>query len=109
MKSLGVCLYVVSVILAIVGFVTMYRYGNYDSNYPSLGDSTGHIVGGDAYNYMIIGVRGLGYIGAGILSAVVGSGCLIFGIIEDNYRLNKKLKEQTIQEVSDITSEIETA
>lgn len=50
----------------------MFTYGDADA-----GDYTGHIVGGDAYNYIIIGVRGVGLIGVGVVSALIGTGLLI--------------------------------
>lgn len=55
------------------GFYTMYRYGD-ASAYPA--DFTGHIVGGDAYNYIIIGVRGVGHLVAALAFAVIGA-CLV--------------------------------
>lgn len=54
--------------LALYGFFTMYAY---TKQYASI--SIGHIVDGDAYNYTIIAIRGVGWICAGIISAIIGS------------------------------------
>ncbi|RLI46570.1 hypothetical protein DRO69_02795 [Candidatus Bathyarchaeota archaeon] len=49
---------IVSVIFAFVGVCRMYTYG--------------HIVRGDAYNYIIIANRGIAWICVGIISAIIG-------------------------------------
>lgn len=54
---------VASLGFALFGIVTLY------------GDS--HIVGGDAYNYLISSTRGVGLIGIGILLAVIACGLLL--------------------------------
>jgi multisubunit Na+/H+ antiporter MnhB subunit len=79
----AVILYGASLILVAIGFYVMYHYGDYNED-VGFGDKAGHVVGGDAYNYIIIGLRGLGYMISGLLSAVVGSAFLIVD------RLNKK-------------------
>lgn len=56
-----------AVILVGVGFYTMYHY---ESGYSS---ST-RIVEGDAYNYIIIATRGVGWIVAAIVLALLGVG-----------------------------------
>lgn len=55
-------------ILAIVGIVTMY---NYEAD-------SARIVGGDAYNFIIIATRGTGLICAGIVSALIGCALAVF-------------------------------
>lgn len=41
----------------------------------------GHIVGGDAYNFIIIALRGLGFIVTGLIFTVVGSILLIYDLL----------------------------
>lgn len=59
---------IAAVIFCGVGLKEMYSYG-YDDK----------IVGGDAYNYIIIAARGTGLICAGVLSSVIG---LTMGVYE---------------------------
>jgi hypothetical protein len=62
-------LYIIAVGLVGFGFFTMFAYGGRDL----YGDpGLGMVVGGDAYNYIIIGVRGAGFIVAGGVSALLG-------------------------------------
>lgn len=71
MKKLPLLLFAVAIALVGVGFYVMFSYGDYsDSNL--LGNTAGHIVGGDAYNYIIIAVRGTGFMLAGVVSALLG-------------------------------------
>lgn len=60
----------VSVMLVAVGFSVMFTYHG----------SHGQLVGGDAYNLMIIATRGVGFIAAGIVSALLGVGCLLTAV-----------------------------
>lgn len=69
---LSLVLAVASVALTWLGFHTMYTYGD------GTNDMTGHIVGGDAYNYIIIGIRGLGFVVAGAASLV--GACIFAGV-----------------------------
>lgn len=69
LRATAVILYLISVGFVIYGLYTMFTYGDADSY-----DYTGHIVGGDAYNYIIIGVRGAGLILVGVVSAIIGNG-----------------------------------
>jgi len=64
---------------ALFGIVTLY------------GDS--HIVGGDAYNYLISSTRGVGLIGIGILLAVITCSLLLFSA-------NDRLRETHLEERS---------
>ena len=59
----------------LVGF-GFYRMYTYDSL-----SETDKIVGGDAYNYIIIATRGLGFISAGIVAALAGASSLLIGIL----------------------------
>lgn len=61
--------FVAGALMAAWGFKTMYTYSATANPYSP---GVGEIVGGDAYNYIIIGVRGLGWIAAGILCALGG-------------------------------------
>jgi hypothetical protein len=62
--------------LVIAGFAVAFTY---DAN--AFSGQRGRVVGGDAYNYIIIGVRGAGFIGAGVVSALLGVGSLLSGVI----------------------------
>jgi len=57
-----------SIIFVSIGLDTMYTYG-----LGILGDYKGHIVGGDAFNFIIIANRGIGWINIGIISSIIGS------------------------------------
>ncbi|MGH9943860.1 MAG: hypothetical protein ACRD9R_16065, partial [Pyrinomonadaceae bacterium] len=63
--------FIAAVIFAGVGLHTMYSY---EAN-PSA-----RIVGGDAYNFIIIAARGTGLICAGIVSALLGNAFLLLAI-----------------------------
>lgn len=65
--------------LTLIGFYTMFTYQATASDFGDPGP--GQIVGGDAYNYIIIAVRGVGFIAAGGVSALVGVGALLSGIL----------------------------
>jgi hypothetical protein len=65
-----------SVGLVIAGFVVAFTY---DSEFSTR--QRGRIVGGDAYNHIIISIRGTAFIGAGIVSALLGVGSLLSGVI----------------------------
>jgi hypothetical protein len=76
LKGISIISYVISLGLVIAGLVITYYYPSYDSNL-NIGNKFNHVVGGDAYNYIIIGVRGLGLITIGVGFAIVGSAFLI--------------------------------
>lgn len=59
--------YLAAVGLTVFGIVNAF----YDSDYKH------SIVKGDAYNYIIFAGRGLIFVGAGIVSALLGIGCQI--------------------------------
>ena len=63
---LTVVLIMLSVVFMIVGWRVMYTY------YSGYG-GTGNIVGGDAYNYIIIANRGIGWFCAGIIVAIIAN------------------------------------
>jgi hypothetical protein len=48
--------------------------------YSYSGNYAAHIVGGDAYNYIIIGIRGTGLICAGIISALISNGFILLSL-----------------------------
>ncbi len=74
---LAVVFFVTAIIFAGVGLNTMYSYeGNYSA----------HVVGGDAYNFIIIAARGTGLICAGIVSALLGNAFLLFAIFSKRTR-----------------------
>lgn len=87
LKNISYVLYVVSVIFLVFGFITMYNYGDYNSETNIFGNKAGHIVGGDAYNYIIIGIRGVGIILCGLLFSIVASTLIIIESIR-----NKEIK-----------------
>lgn len=64
-----------------VGLNTMYEYGDAQK-----------IVGGDAYNYIIIANRGIGQICVGIVSAVIGSAFVLAGTLVT-------LKEEVLRKI----------
>jgi hypothetical protein len=64
--GLAFVFYAAALILTAIGFYVMYTYGD-------KGSDTGKVVGGDAYNYIIIAVRGLGYIISGLTCAVIAT------------------------------------
>ncbi|WP_442601201.1 hypothetical protein [Paenibacillus sp. KN14-4R] len=83
LKSASILLYLMSIILIIVGFIVMFHYGDYKSDdIFSSGSKFGHIVGGDAYNYIIIGIRGVGFIVTGFVVTVIASTLLIIDTLK---------------------------
>jgi|GEM_PF-2680118 len=70
MKAWIVTLYIVAIGLAAFGVYTMLAY---DSD-----EGVGVLVGGDAYNYIIIAVRGVGFICTGIISALIATGIAVY-------------------------------
>lgn len=83
-----------SCVLLITGFVVAYPYEDYNADYSSLYDSAwdkmGHVVGGNAYNYIIMGLRGVLYGIASLVSALVGCFLLILDRIRTcNLRLRE--------------------
>jgi hypothetical protein len=81
----------------VFGFITMYYYGDYNSDSSfSDGSKWGHVVGGDAYNYIIIGVRGVGWMIVGLIAAIFGGIASILNAIEESTESKvKAIKEQT--------------
>jgi hypothetical protein len=81
-KKIAIILYIIAVIFIITGFVIMYYYGDYDAEL-NIGNKFGHIVGGDAYNFIIIGIRGLGFIMTGLTVSLLGSTLLIYDVLQN--------------------------
>jgi len=69
-KGWVVTLYVVAVGLAAYGVFYMLAY---DSE-----SGVGTLVGGDAYNYIIIAVRGVGVICTGVVVALIATGVAVY-------------------------------
>jgi hypothetical protein len=80
-KVVAGILYCLAIVLVVVGFRTMYTYGN--GEFWVYGGMSGHVVGSDEANLIIIGIRGLGYIGAGVLAGVMGAAASISGAITE--------------------------
>lgn len=76
MNNTVATLYVIAAVIVGFGFLTMYHY-------DSSGDF-GRLVGGDAYNYIIIGVRGVGWIVTGFIVAVIASATWIVSAIRES-------------------------
>ncbi|WMT38891.1 hypothetical protein RE628_15220 [Paenibacillus sp. D2_2] len=104
MKKYIVGSYILAAAFVVFGFITMYHYGDYnpDRIYDK-GSSFGHIVGGDAYNYIIIGVRGVGLIVAGFISAMVGSTIWLVSAIKESapkdLGASAIMKQQPVEDV----------
>lgn len=84
LKSIVLTFYFIAICSIIFGIITTYYYPNASTD-PLTGDSTGstfnHVVGGDAYNYVIMGLRGLVWIVIGFISALIGStAAILLGI-----------------------------
>ncbi len=62
---------IIAVILTILGVRQMYSYGSEDK-----------IVGGDAYNFIILAGRGTGLICSGIVSALIGVATSIWDLTD---------------------------
>jgi hypothetical protein len=58
-------------LFTLFGLVEMYKYGPDDK-----------VVGGDAYNYIIMASRGTGLICAGVVSALVGVAVAVFDLTD---------------------------
>lgn len=112
-RKLATLLYFVAAGFIIFGLVTMYHYRSYNEEFNSSGGKAGHIVGGDAYNYIIIATRVVGLMIIGAVSAVVASALLIMEKLEDTrysvedvnkrlYSNNKDVLEK-IGEVAQLT------
>lgn len=63
---IGSLLIAVGVVCVGAGLWRMYHYTSSDG-----------VVGGDAYNYIILGLRGLAWVVAGSAAALLGGACLI--------------------------------
>jgi hypothetical protein len=81
MKKISITLFILSVGCVLLGFVVAFHYGDYDEKYNTLGSQFGHVVGGDAYNYIIIGIRGLCLIAVGMYIAIVACGISIYDLL----------------------------
>ncbi|GGL55648.1 hypothetical protein [Sporolactobacillus putidus] len=97
--------YLIALGCIVFGIVTAYYYP--DQQKDLLGNPTGsifnHVVGGDAYNYIIMGLRGLVWIVIGFISAIIGSTCAIIrGVHKSD---TKPKKEITIQDTTPIEQE----
>ncbi|AWB45258.1 hypothetical protein DCC85_14175 [Paenibacillus sp. CAA11] len=77
LKSFAQLFYVAAAALLIFGVVVMYHYGDYSADYNVTGSKFGHIVEGDAYNYIINATRGVGIIVIGAMFAIVATALLI--------------------------------
>ncbi|WP_168123239.1 hypothetical protein [Paenibacillus sp. HB172176] len=90
LRNLSVTFYVASAVLVVTGFIVMFTYGDYDpDDIFNDGSTFGHVVGGDAYNYIIIGVRGLGFIMTGVISSIIASSLLIYSKINVNFKVEQ--------------------
>lgn len=88
LKNLSVLFYFAAAVLVTIGFIVMFTYGDYDpDSYFSDGSTFGHIVGGDAYNYIIIGIRGLGFITTGLIATVIASVLLVVEAISNKSKV----------------------
>lgn len=72
---------VLGVFLVAAGFFVMFAY-NEQPEY-SLNPGMGQIVGGDAYNYIIIATRGVGFICAGGVSSLLGVSLLLVSVLRE--------------------------
>jgi hypothetical protein len=70
-KVLAGYLYIQAISLMLWGIYTIYNYGSGDKY--DAGGLAGHVVVGDAYNYQIIALRGIGWISAGLVWAVIAA------------------------------------
>ena len=74
---------VAAVVFAGYGLNTMYSYeGNYSA----------HVVGGDAYNFIILAARGTGLVCAGIVCGLLGNAFLLFAMMEGNRKITSNTK-----------------
>ncbi len=75
MRGLAILFFVIAVGLVIAGFVVMF---NYDSTLCEINHTgSGCIVGSDAYNYIILAVRSVGFIGSGAVAGILGHALLM--------------------------------
>lgn len=105
LESIMLTFYFLALCSIVFGIVTAYYYP--DQQKDLLGNPTGstfnHVVGGDAYNYIIMGLRGLVWIVIGFISAIIGSTCAIIrGVHKSD---TKPKKEITIQDTTPIEQE----
>ncbi len=87
---LTVIFIITGIIFAGVGLNTMYHY---DSNSYN---SSSRIVGGDAYNYIIIANRGIGLINTGIIAVIIGLIFALYSIKYKNIDNNKSMDEDNM-------------
>ncbi len=96
-----------------MAIVTGYYYSHYDSDLDT-GNSFNHIVGGDAYNYIIMGARATMWMGLGIIFTIIATGLLIgYFILFKNETLNspihlEKINEDEIDESSNVSTALVT-
>lgn len=70
-RTLSLLCLICAGLFTLFGLVEMYEYGPADK-----------VVGGDAYNFIIMASRGTGLICAGIVSALVGVAVAIFDLTD---------------------------
>jgi hypothetical protein len=70
-RTLSLLFLIAAGLFTLFGLVEMYKYGPDDK-----------VVGGDAYNYIIMAGRGTGLICAGIVSALVGVAVAVFDLTD---------------------------
>jgi hypothetical protein len=70
-RTLSVLFLIAAGLFTLYGLVEMYKYGPDDK-----------VVGGDAYNYIIMAGRGTGLICAGVVSALIGLAIAIFDLTD---------------------------
>lgn len=85
-------LLILSGLFTAIGFVVMYTYpycSETDLKWGECGlKGIGHVVGGDAYNYIIMAGRATGWMVAGLTAAVVGGGIQVYDkLVEIGHQL----------------------
>lgn len=84
LTATAVIFYLVALGCIIFGLVTAYYYPDYsvdDLGLTSSGNSFNHVVGGDSYNFIIMGARGLLWTVLGLISALIGSTVTIVRVL----------------------------
>jgi hypothetical protein len=70
-RTLSLLFLIAAGLFTLYGLVEMYKYGPDDK-----------VVGGDAYNYIIMAGRGTGLICAGVVSALIGLAVAVFDLTD---------------------------